>query len=207
MTTVILDGALGKKFGDKWELYVDSPAEALRMIECNKPGLINWIRDNLDTYEGYQVTCERGNGSSQTIGEEEMAMTGELVSIRFTPVVTGSGNTAKIIAGVVIIAIAAYFTGGAALTAAGGLLGGGVATTAAMFGAGLVLSGVVGLMTSQQKFNGLDSAARSDKTSYYFNGPINTTAQGVPVQLIYGERCLVGSHVASASITVDEEFA
>lgn len=203
ITTVILDGAMGRKFGKKWELYIDSPAEALKMIEANKPGMINWVRDNLKTYEGYQVTCEYRNGVIDDISEEELTMNGSIKSIRFTPRVSGSGNTAKIVAGVVIMAVAAYFTAGTSLFATGGLLGGGFATTAFVAGAGLALSGIVGMISPQPKMGGSDMQLRTDKTSYYFNGPVNTTAQGVPVSLIIG-RCLVGSHPVSVSLTVDE---
>ncbi|WP_157385783.1 tail assembly protein [Methylosarcina fibrata] len=54
-TTVILDGVMGKKFGRKWELFVKSPAEAIRLITANRPDFLPWIRDNLPTYENYRV--------------------------------------------------------------------------------------------------------------------------------------------------------
>lgn len=205
-TTVILDGVMGKKFGEKWELYVNSPAEALRMVEANKPGFSRWVRDNLDTYEGYEVTCEYANGVTEIIGEEELTISGRIKSIRFTPVINGSGNTAKIVLGVIIIAIAVIATWGVGLTAVGGLLGGGLATAAVVGGAGLILGGIVGLLTPQPTVGGDSFQSRTDKTSYYFNGPVNTTMQGVPVPLIYG-RCLVGSHVVSVNFTVDEATA
>ena len=204
-TSVILDGGMGRKFGKKWELFISSPGEALRMIEANKPGLTSWIRDNLTKYEGYEVTCVYANGVSESIGEEELMMDGEIKSIRFTPVISGSGNTTKIIAGVVLIAVASYFTFGAAAFAAGSV-GASVAGAAMAMGAGLVLGGIVGMMTPQPSMSGLDANSRIDKTSYYFNGPSNTTMQGVPVPLIYG-RCLVGSQVISVSLTVDEVTA
>lgn len=204
-TTVILDGAMGKRFGKKWELYIDSPAEALRMIEANNPGLISWVRNNLNTFEGYKVTCEYHNGVTEIVGEEELIMSGRVKSVRFTPVIAGSGNTAKIIAGVVIIAIASYFTFGAAAFAAGSV--GAAVTGAAMsIGVALALGGVVGLLTPQPTMSGSDMQTRTDKTSYYFNGPTNTTMQGVPVSLTYG-KCLVGSHPVSVSLTVDEAVA
>lgn len=40
--------------------------------------------------------------------------------------------------------------------------------------------------------------------SFYFDGPQNTTNQGNPVQLNYGEEILVGSQIASSSITIDQ---
>ena len=208
-TTVTLDGAMGKKFGKKWELHVDSPATALRLISANKPELIPWIRSNLTEYEGYEITCEYSNGNIEVVGEEELSMNGEIKSIRFTPVLAGSGNVGKIIAGIVIIALVTWATWGTGTAATAGLLGtafmgsaGTMGTAAMMMGVGLALGGVVGLMTPQPSVS-LDNNVRVDKTSYYFNGPTNTTVQGVPVSLIYG-RCLVGSHAISVSLTVDE---
>ncbi|EPT3892638.1 tail assembly protein, partial [Escherichia coli] len=50
-----------------------------------------------------------------------------------------------------------------------------------------------------------ESVRQADNSnSYYFDGPQNTTNQGNPVQLIYGEEILVGSQVVSSSITIDQ---
>lgn len=207
-TTVILEGAMGNKFGKEWVLHVDSPAEALRLISANEPEFITWVRDNLITYEGYEVTCEYVNGESESIGEEAIEMSGDLTSIRFTPVVVGSGNVAKIIAGVVIVAVVAYLTLGTGLFAVGGAMAGygGAAVAVGLAGASMAIGGIVGMLTPQPKSGvGADAQQRVDKTSHYFNGAVNTTMQGVGVALIYGDECLVGSHAVSASLTVDEE--
>ena len=206
-TAVILDGAMGKKFGRRWDLNIDSPAEAIRMIECNKPGFASWIRDNLATYENYEVTCQYDNGVTEVIGEEELSMNSSLVQIRFTPILTGAGKTGMLIGGIVLMAVAAFFTMGASTATMGfmaTLSSSSLLTGTMLMGAGMALSGIVGMMTPQQKIGGgLDASSRADKTSYYFNGPANTTAQGVPVSLIYGQ-CLVGSHAISVSLTVDD---
>ena len=195
-TAVILDGAMGKKFGKRWDLCVDSPAEALRMISCNEPSFLFWLRDNATVYEGYQVTCEYGNGVISEINEQELFMNGEIVSIRFTPVLMGSGKFGAIILGVVIIIAAVVLQQYELITL-------GTAIMAGIGGLAMVIQGVVTMLTPIPKTNAIDASSRVDKTSYYFNGPANTTAQGVPVSLIYGT-CLVGSHPISASLTVDE---
>ncbi len=195
-TAVILDGAMGKKFGKRWDLCVNSPAEALRMISCNEPSFQFWLRDHATVYEGYQVTCEYGNGVISEINEQELFMNGEIVSIRFTPVLMGSGKFGAIILGVVIIIAAIvlqqyHFIGMGAMVM--GVIG----------GVAMVAQGIITVLTPMPKTNSIDASSRVDKTSYYFNGPANTTAQGVPVSLIYGT-CLVGSHPISASLTVDD---
>ncbi|MGZ8497422.1 MAG: hypothetical protein ACXWXL_03365 [Candidatus Binatia bacterium] len=195
-TVVILDGVMGKKFGKRWELYINSPAEALRIIAANRPDLPFWIRDHLETYAHYKVTCEYENGVTEIIGEEQLTMLGKLKKIRFTPIVAGAGGNSgifQIIAGVVLI-VAAIFTWGATL-----------APALAMMGAGMVIGGVAGMLTSQPNLNPGDSGQRSDKTSYYFDGPVNTSQQGVAVSLIYGKKVKAGSAPVSASLTVDDE--
>lgn len=205
-TKVILDGAMGKKFGKEWDLFVDSPAAAVRLIEANNPEFSQWIRENLNNYEGYKVTCEYDNGLKSSIDESELHMCGKIRKIRFTPVLEGSGNTAKIIAGVVLIAVAAAFTFGVgAIGIAAGFGMGFAASTVttiglnvAMMGAAMMMSGIAGIISPQPL-----SGTSVNSNSKYFSGPVNTSVQGTPVQLIYG-RCLVGSHAISASLTVNE---
>lgn len=210
-TLVILDGAMGGEFGKEWELYVSSPAEALRMIAANRPDFTAWIRDNLVTYDNYEVTCEHANGVVEAIGAEEIEMFGNLKTIRFTPIAEGSGGngTMTMIIGAVILIVAAAFTFGVGAIGLMALEAGvmaNIAVGAMVMGAGMILQGVVGMLTPQPSMQAMNTSTRVDKTSYYFNGPSNTTAQGVPVQLIYG-KCLVGSHAISASLTVDSDAA
>jgi predicted phage tail protein len=195
-TAVILDGAMGKKFGKRWDLCVNSPAEAIRMIGCNEPSLPYWVRDNLVNYEGYQVTCEYENGITSDITEQELFMDGKIISIRFTPVLKGSGKFGAIILGAVIIIAAVALQQYGFLTI-------GQAVMAGLGGVAMMAQGIVSILTPQPSMGTYDTSSRVDKTSYYFNGPANTVAQGVPVSLIYGT-CLVGSHPISASLTVDD---
>ena len=46
MKKVFLHGFLGEGIGDSWDLMVDSPAEALRAINCNTD---NQLLKNLNT--------------------------------------------------------------------------------------------------------------------------------------------------------------
>ena len=65
-------------------------------------------------------------------------------------------------------------------------------------GASLIMGGVIELLTPQQKVT--SSGDSADNTpSYNFNGPVNTTAQGHPVPLAYGE-VMTGSAVISAGV-------
>jgi len=68
-------------------------------------------------------------------------------------------------------------------------------------GASMLISGIAAMLAPKPQKQ--EQTERKDKTSYFFDGPTNTTVQGVPVQLIYG-RCLVGSHAISAKVSVDQ---
>lgn len=72
-----------------------------------------------------------------------------------------------------------------------------VQATATM-GLSMMLSGVAQMLSPQQRL--LSAKDRPDNgASYNFNGPVNTTAQGNPVPLLYGEM-FVGSATISAGI-------
>lgn len=193
LTTVILAGALGKRFGKKWELEVSSPLEALRLIEVNAPGMRKWIEENIKKFPNYQISCIT-NDSERDISEKELGMLGEFKEIRFVPVIEGSGGAARIVIGAAMIV-------GGMMAELYGFYGAGSFLIQA--GTALALGGVVELLSPGiGKTNKEDQYSRKDKTSYYFNGPVNTEQQGVPVPLIYG-RVLVGSHPISVSVTVE----
>ena len=62
----------------------------------------------------------------------------------------------------------------------------------------MMLGGVAQLLSPQQR--GLSAKDGPENgASYNFNGPVNTTAQGNPVPLLYGE-LIIGSATVSAGI-------
>jgi predicted phage tail protein len=74
-----------------------------------------------------------------------------------------------------------------------------------MFGMGvsMAMGGVVQLLSPQQR--GLSTRDSPDNgASYSFNGPVNTSAQGNPVPVLYG-RMIVGSAVISAGIYAEDQ--
>lgn len=184
LTKVILDGPLGKQFGKVWELAVNSPAQALRLIDANKPGVFTWIRSNLEKYAAYRVLVEYEDGRKEDLDNDTFVLERKAKTIRFVPVTQGAGNTFKIVVGVILIIV------GCVVPGAQGLI---------YVGAALVLGGIAGMLAPKPDA----MKDKETKNSYYFDGPTNTTTQGVPVQLTYG-RCLVGSHTISAAVTVDQ---
>ncbi len=95
--------------------------------------------------------------------------------IKIVPVITGAGAAARILAGVAIIGLSFGI------------------------GASLVLGGVAQLLTPVPKIPTGKNSDKDPRKSYSFSGIQQTSRQGVPVPIVYGET-LVGSIVISAGI-------
>ncbi len=188
LTKVILEGPMGKACGRTWAFDISSPSEALRMVDANRPGVFNWIRNNLKKYEAYRVVCRYEDGKTEELDQGSYTLMNKPVEIRFVPIVQGSGNAGRIILGAVLVIAGVWFQ----------------QPWLIQMGAGLIVGGVIGLLTPQPKLNSSDEKESKNKTSHFFDGPVNTTEQGVPVQLIYGETVLVGSHAISAEVSIDQ---
>ena len=118
--------------------------------------------------------------------------------IYITPPTKVSGNTARIIIGVVLIVVGFFFPVAWGLafeiggTTAGAIVGG--------MGVSLALGGVVGLLSPKPAAT--DSRQQSGQNaSFMFNGTVNVTEQGGPVPITYGRVPRASSLVLSAGIT------
>lgn len=196
---VQLGGAMAKHFGRHWHLKVRNTKQAIDLIEANRPGFKAWIKRNMNTYDKYHIQITNKQGHKWSMDETEYQMMGEsdnISRIRITPVPRGSGSSGfgwfQTLVGAAMVVVGAFtsvVTGGAASA----LVAGGLS----------LMMGGISMLLSPQAAN--SSVRQADNTeSFYFDGPQNTTNQGNPVQLIYGEEVLVGSQVVSSSITIDQ---
>lgn len=186
LTEVILGGALGKQFGRKWKVAAESVPRALQIIEANREGLSAWMRMNAKKFDRYHVKVEKNDGSTLEVGERDLDMViGAIKRITITPVIAGAGAGIRIVVGVVLM-VASYWLGPYVFA----------------MGASLALGGIVELLSPTPKLNH-SGGSTSNNSSYYFDGPVNTVDQGVPVPLVYG-RVLAGSQAISAKITIDQ---
>lgn len=179
-------GSLAKFLGQRvFHAAVDSAAEAMRFLVVNFPKLEAHMADR-----NYRVLT----GSYGLTMDELHYPIGQEV-IRIAPVVGGAGAGARILAGVALIA-ASFALGPGAV-----FLGVGLKSLAFGIGASLVLGGVAQLLTPTPKVStGADSDS-DPKKSYSFSGVQNTSRQGVPIPVIYGE-VLTGSVVVSAGVDI-----
>jgi predicted phage tail protein len=192
-----LYGALAKFIGQRvLEADVATAAEAVRFLLANWPELEAHMND-----QHYRVSI-----GTYDLDLEELHHPAGAAPISFVPVVSGAGAVGRIIAGVALIALSfgiASLAAGAAL--AGSLSGFALqaiafGTQAGLFaGIGLALGGVAQLLTPTPTVPQGADTQDDPRKSYSFSGIQNTSRQGVPVPIVYGET-VVGSVVISAGI-------
>ncbi|WP_409529726.1 tail assembly protein [Serratia sp. PL7] len=207
-----LGGQLGKKFGKTHRLVVADTREALRALCITLPGFESFMMNAHK--DGVQFAFFNG---PQNIGLAEFATSKGSADIRIMPVIAGSKSAGgfQIILGVAAL-VGAFFTAGgtmglytSALAASGATATLSATAVAAvsgltMMGASMVLGGVMQLMTPQPDFGMSSSQSVENKPSYAFGSPVNTTAQGYPVPVLYGER-EIGGAVISAGIYAENQ--
>lgn len=185
-------GRLAKFLGQSvFEADVASAAEAVRFLVVNFPQLEKHMAD-----QHYRVSV-----GSYDLTLDELHDPAGQQEIKVVPVLAGAGATGRIIAGVALIAFA-IITAGAGLIPGLGLgFGASTAIGIGLAGASLVLGGVAQLLTPTPKTNvpGTPQDNSDPRKSYSFSGIQQTSRQGVPVPIVYGET-IVGSVVVSAGI-------
>ena len=178
-----LYGKLAKFIGHRvLEADVASAAEAVRFLLANWPELEAHMND-----QHYRVSV-----GTYDLEPEELHHPAGAAPISFVPVVSGAGATGRIIAGIALIALSFIpgFAAWAGPTAYALITG---------VGASLVLGGVAQLLTPTPKVAQGADTQDDPRKSYSFSGIQNTSRQGVPVPIVYGET-VVGSVVISAGI-------
>jgi len=211
MKVVKVYGALRKKLGQcRFQFDVDTPAQALKALCVNFPGLEKWLMDRETDGISFRATVGRDK-ITQESPEGLVLPWSEREVFSITPVIVGAGRgVGQVLAGIGFIALAIVagpaaggFLGlGAGLGGAGtGLVTGAVASSIGFFGLSLLVGGVAQMISPQPNLGGLREAARLE--SFTFSGIVNTSKQGLPVPVAYG-RLFVGSAVISSGLDVNQ---
>ena len=191
LTTVRLYGNIAEVCGlREIKLQINNVAEIIRALICNFPE----VKKELEK-EGARYTVLIG--SEDTEAQELLYPFSKKQIVRIVPVVAGAGGVFKIILGAALIWASGGFGGAGILGLAteGSIIGGIVGK----IGMSLLLGGISSLFMSQPKQP--DPAEPAENTpSFYFRGAVNTTAQGHPVAIGYGE-LIVGSNIIGAGLT------
>ena len=216
MKVVKVYGALRKRLGQcRFEFDVSTPAQAIKALCVNFPGLDKWLIDSEKDGVGYRVAISKEKATEENFAPLLMPFSDhEVFSI--TPVVAGAGRGAgQILLGAALITVAilapgaglvgASFgvTGAAAASgaAAGTVLAGSLAAAAGNLGIALVLSGIATSISPQPQPSSLDESVQLE--SFTFSNVVNTSRQGMALPIAYG-RLFVGSAVLSSGLDVDQ---
>lgn len=194
MTPIEFSGPLAKKFGRNHQRLISHSKEVFKAL------------GTIPEFEQYMMHAHKRGltfaifKGKRNVGMDELELAGGGQVIRIVPVIIGSKRAGlfQTILGVALIAVATFATSGfAAGFAASGMWG-----SAAMAGGAMAAGGVIQMISPQQ--SGLAMRQSPDnKPSYAFGGPVNSTAQGNPVGVLYGKR-RIGGAVISAGIYADD---
>tara|TARA_Y100000015_G_scaffold32369_1_gene32184 strand:+ start:1962 stop:2624 length:663 start_codon:yes stop_codon:yes gene_type:complete len=206
-------GALRKRLGQcRFEFDVATPAQAIKALCVNFPGLEKWLIDSEQDGVAYRVAVSKEKATEENVAPLLMPFS-EREVFSITPVVAGAGGgLGRTLLGAALIAVAianpavgfSLSQGGFALIGAGATatVGTSLAIAAGTLGIGLVLSGVAEMISPQPSLDStLDEAVQLE--SFTFSNVVNTSRQGMPVPIAYG-RLFVGSAVLSSGLDVDQ---
>lgn len=203
LVKVIFHGVLKKLCPDEYKVEAETAAEAIR-------GVTNQLRKKLVRKDGtmFQVVCKQcltKFAFFSHIPESEETFELDLYPA-FVPSGGGNPNTWMMIVGAVIMVAAIFFTGGLAAFASFGALAatigemGVLATGFFMMGAGMVISGLINVLT-QQKIK--DVSSDSTESSRTFGANTNTTKIGTRIPIGYGKYKICGHYLSVNTQAVD----
>lgn len=212
--TFHLHGNLKEQFGPSFSLNVASTPEGVRAIGTQ-------IKGFYEAFVGGEYRIYLGSMESDfALDEPLLGMElGNVQEIHIVPMPVGSKNRGigKIIMGVAIVAlaiVAAPLVAGALGVAATGFMGLGTAIipgvltmgNVAMFGVSMILGGIAQMLAPQPQTGDYNNREQDEKNSFFFNGPVNTSEQGAPIFLPFGQ-VIAGTHVVAAGITTEDLLA
>ena len=211
MKVVKVYGALRKRLGQcRFEFDVATPAQAIKALCVNFPGLDKWLIDSEQDGVGYRVAVSKEKVTEDNLVSLAMPFSDKEV-FSITPVVAGAGRgfgqfllgAALITAGIFLAPAAAagggFFTAGATGTTLGTM--GYVSLAVGNLGISLALGGIAQAISPQPEPSSLDEAVQLE--SFTFSNVVNTSRQGMPCPIAYG-RLFVGSAVLSSGLDVDQ---
>ena len=184
---------------NEFEAVANTPADAIRFLAVNFKGLDKHMSEQF-----YQVKL-----ANTPLDYEEILYPAGYDEIKIIPVVAGSGNIGKILAGIALIGLGFAFSGGLTFgefLKAPLLVDGAISwpALAGKLGMVLVLQGVVGLLTPTPE---VDDSEGDPRNSFSFSGIQNTSRAGTAIPVIYGDVITGSIPVSARVVTKDSENA
>lgn len=197
LRTVRFHGPMVDEFGPRFEYRAHNVPKAIDAMKNLLPGFERYMLEAHKRGLTFSIFVGKRN-----IGQDELELTKGTEEIHLVPVVIGSKRAGlfQTILGVALIGAAIAFSpaGLGVFSATGGW------TTMAYTGAAMALGGVVQMLSPQM--GGLRMRqGPENKPSYAFGGPVNTTAQGNPVGVLYGTREIGGAIISAGIYTEDQQ--
>ncbi len=195
MVTIRLLGEAGRRYGRRFQLAVKTPAEAVRALCLQIPGLRQYLLESGEKGIDWRVVTDHAEG----LDEDQMLwpMSKRLV---LAPLPAGRGGVGKIIAGIALVALAIFVLPSAVIFGTSLAL---LAAPVGTIGASLIFGGVAELLTPTPKMpnvkggglgGGSSSTSGRDRdeqlNSFAFDKSNANTVQGDVVPVLYGERII-----------------
>jgi predicted phage tail protein len=196
--TIRLYGEMGRLFGRVHTVALDSNsvAGAMQFLLAMYPKMNAYLCNAKDRGVKFAIFAGKTN-----LEKEQLESPVGDNDIRIAPIIGGSKSGLFS----VLIGAALVIAGTAGLFASLGLS---APLSASLVAAGwsMAIGGVIQLLTPTPHTSS-GKNGNGGTSSYSFNGPINTQAQGYPVPLFYGGPLKIGSAVISAGISVADTAA
>lgn len=199
LTSITLHGDLGKQVGKRWNLAINSVAEAIHAIEIlSGRKLYSYLLENERVK--YKVLINKKETKFpkmeriEDVKNTELSIIKEIKEIDIIPIIEGAGDVVDIftaILGVALIITGIFAGFGAALSA-----------TLITAGIGLTAAGVASMLTKAPSFEPFQEFETGGRPSYLFSGPYNTVREGGPVPIVYGE-AITGSQTIAANYKIE----
>lgn len=190
MRKIRLYGELAKKFGREFLMEVESVAEAIRALSANFKDFEKELSTSHLRGIRYIVRADKLDVSESKLNE---GLAPNQV-IRIAPIVIGRKNAGafQTILGITLIVV------GVVLISTGQPWG----SYFVQAGVAMVAGGIIQMLNPPPKATD-PSESPENKPSTYYDGVVNTFAQGHPVPIGYG-KLMIGSAVISAGLIVEE---
>lgn len=181
-------GKFIKKCGKSLKCKVNSVREVLQATEANRPG----FKDLIEKDRMYVIRRGDTFKTAKDVSEEELEMNFSETTWHILPLPVGHGGFVKAVVGVALIVVGTFVPV--------------LSPYLYPLGVSMVLGGVAQMLApTPPTMNDYGNREAPDKRpSYLFDGPINKTATGGAIPLVYGFDVFVGSTFVSGGIDIGD---
>lgn len=187
LKTIHLHGVLKERFGEFFELSVQSAKEATHALSCQMPEFKLFMLQAEQNGMRFAVFADDRN-----IGENDIDNLTAASVIHVVPKIMGAGGNTFGWLQVVVGAALIGFSGGFGSAQGMAMIGAGV---------GLMVGGAASLLMPNPDLGTQDEDG--NRANYGFGGAVTTTAQNNPVPILIGDRH-VGGFIGSAGIYTED---